>query len=79
MSDDHVEDHEFREMLRNVHDYFMKPRGMNLPSRAEELDDVLDAVRAGKFVVRAVLWFLGVIAAIGAAIAVARGWITKWL
>ena len=42
-------------------------------SRAEQIDEVLTAVRAGKLGTRIVLWICGLIAAVGAAYAAIKG------
>lgn len=56
-----------KKKLDELHAFFMRPRAPGRPSRAQDLDDVLMAVRTGKMGVRALLWFCGAIAAIAAA------------
>ena len=64
---------EEEKMLRAIHQFLIEPRGPKLPSRAEEIDSALDAVRAGKIGARAVLWLAGFISAVGAAWLMFRG------
>lgn len=42
-------------------------------SRAEQIEEILRAYRAGSFFVRAVLWGAGVVTAVGAALIALRG------
>lgn len=54
-----------REQLQNLHDFFFKSHLEGKPTRAEQLDEVLMAVRAGKFGSRIILWLAGFVAALG--------------
>lgn len=58
---------EERKMLSDLHSFLMKPTGPGKPSRAEQLDDALGSIRAGKLVARFALWISGAIIAITAA------------
>ena len=62
------------EKLEALHRFFIEPRAPGKPSRAEELDDALAALRAGKFGARSLLWLCGAIAALSAAWATMKGW-----
>lgn len=53
--------------LDEVHDFLLKPTGPGKPSRAEQLDDALAGVRAGKITARFILWISGFMVAIVAA------------
>ena len=59
--------------LDELHDFFMKPPLAGKPSRAQQIDDVLVAVRTGKLSVRALLWSAGALAAVAAAYAQIKG------
>lgn len=63
--------------LSALHDYFMKPELPGKKTRAQEIDELLSAARAGKLGARAVLWVLGFVAAAGAAWGATKGWFTK--
>ena len=63
------------EMIRRVHDWLFKPNIEGKPPRAELLDDVMTAIRAGKLWVRVLLYLMGAIAAFSAAWASVKGWI----
>lgn len=54
------------EMMRRVHDFLFVPPIEGKPSRSEQLDEVLSAVRAGKMGTRMLLWLAGIIAACAA-------------
>lgn len=56
------------EQNQRIDDYLMKPPGPGRKTRAQELDELLAAKRAGSLAARAVLWLLGFIAAVGAAV-----------
>ncbi|WP_157057477.1 hypothetical protein [Loktanella sp. 3ANDIMAR09] len=57
-----------RTKLDELHDFFLKPRAPGKPSRASQIDDLLEAVRAGKLTGRVILWVAGaIIALVGAA------------
>lgn len=58
--------------LDDLHRYFMVEPLPGKKSRAQEIDDLLTAARAGKLTARAVLWVMGFIAAFGAAWAAIR-------
>lgn len=62
---DRDEQHEL-EMIQRVHDFLFRPHIEGKPTRAEQIDEALSALRAGKIGGRVVLWMAGVIAAIGA-------------
>lgn len=64
---------EQQKQLTEIHHFLLAPRGPNQPSRAEEIDEALNAVKAGKFGARAVLWSAGFIAAMGAAWTAIKG------
>jgi len=57
-----------RQKLDDLHDFFIKPRAPNKPSRATQIDDLLEAVRAGKLTGRVILWVAGAIITVVAAI-----------
>lgn len=59
--------------LGKLHDYFFGRPHEKARTRAEELDEILAATRAGKLGARSLLWLLGFIAAAGAAWAAIRG------
>lgn len=50
----------------HAHDFLFEPPIKGKPPRAEQIDEVLSTVRAGKLGGRAVLWLAGVIAAAAA-------------
>lgn len=54
------------EMVRRGDDFLFQPHIQGKPTRAEQLDELLSAVRAGKIGTRITLWIAGVIAAFGA-------------
>ena len=56
------------EMVRRAHDFLFVPPIEGKPNRAEQVDELLGAVRAGKIGTRIVLWLCGLVAAIGVAI-----------
>ncbi|WP_157057529.1 hypothetical protein [Loktanella sp. 3ANDIMAR09] len=58
---------EEREKLDDLHDFFIKPRAPGKPSRASQIDDLLEAVRAGKLTGRVILWVAGAIITMTAA------------
>ena len=53
--------------LDEIHDYLLKPTGPNKPSRAEQIDDALAGVRAGRITARFILWVSGFVVAFIAA------------
>ena len=57
---------EEHDMIKRLYDYLFHPPVVGKTSRAEQLDEVLAAVRAGKMTTRILVWVAGVIAAIGA-------------
>ena len=62
---DHDEQHEL-EMIQRVHDFLFRPHIEGKPTRAEQIDEALSALRAGKISARITLWLAAVFAAIGA-------------
>lgn len=64
---------EEKQMLRELHDFWMKPSRPGKPSRADKVDQIFTAVEAGKIGARFVLWACGFIAAVGAAWAAIKG------
>ena len=61
---------EIKKVNDNLDAYLLQPRSPGKPSRASELDNVLDAVRAGGIGVSAVKGIAAVIATVGAAVGV---------
>ncbi len=57
---------EQEKMLSEVHEWLFQARRPGAPSRAEEIDTVMEQIRAGRFLARAVLWLAGLSAAAGA-------------
>lgn len=57
-------------MIQRVHDFWFVPPLEGKPTRAEQTDEILAAVRAGKIGTRIVLWLAGLVIAVGAAVAV---------
>ena len=51
----------------------MKSPGPGKPTRAQQIDDLLIAVRTGKLSFRAVLWVAGALAALAAAYTEVKG------
>ena len=68
-----------REQVRQLHSYFMQRDLPHKKTRAEEIDELLAAARAGKLTARATLWLLGFIAAAGAAYASTIDGVREWL
>lgn len=62
-----------KQKLNDLHDFFMKPPVAGKPSRAQQIDDALNAIRSGKFTVRALLWACGAVVAVLAAWNAIRG------
>lgn len=58
----------------DLHSFFMRRELPHKKTRAEEIDEILATVRAGKIGARLTLWGLGFIAAVGAAWGSTRGW-----
>lgn len=48
-----------RMMLKELHDFWMKPSRKGRKSRAEQIDDVLTTVQTGRLTFRAVLYLAG--------------------
>lgn len=65
---------EEHKMIARVHDYLFHPPVEGKTSRAEQLDEVLVAVRAGKLGTRALLWLSSLVVAAGAVWAALSGW-----
>ena len=59
--------------LDDLHGFFMRPRAPGRPSRAQEIDEVLSAVAAGRIGIRLGLWLAGTIVAVSAAWTAVRG------
>jgi hypothetical protein len=57
-----------QQKIDELHRFWMVPQGPKRPSRAEEIDQLLAGVRAGRFSVRAILWLAGAALSIGAAL-----------
>lgn len=51
------------EMMKRLDDFLFKPPIEGKPSRAQQIDELLAAVRAGKMGTRLLLWLAGVVAA----------------
>ena len=64
---------EEHKMIKEVHDWLLKPPIAGKPTRAVQLDDIMAAIRAGKLGGRAMLWIAGAIAALLAAWAQIKG------
>ncbi|KQI68686.1 hypothetical protein AN189_07195 [Loktanella sp. 3ANDIMAR09] len=62
-----------KQKLDDLHDFFLKPRAPGKPSRAAQIDDLLEAVRAGKLTARAVLWLAGAAISIAAVLRLLGG------
>ncbi len=60
-------------MIKRTHDFWFVPPIEGKSSRAEQIDELLGAVRAGKIGTRIVLWLAGLVAAIGVVVAQMRG------
>jgi len=60
--------------LAALHDFFMKPPLPGKPSRADQLDEILNGYRTGKMSIRAFIWLCGVVVAIAAAYSAVKGW-----
>ena len=60
-------------MISEMHDFWFKPPVAGRPTRAQQVDDVLTAVKTGKLTVRAALWMAGAIIAITAALGQVKG------
>ena len=58
---------EEHDMMREVRDWLMKPPISGQPSRAEQLDQLLSSVRAGKMGARVFLYMCGAVVAVIAA------------
>ncbi len=56
-----------QQKIDDLHRFWMAPQGPGRPSRAQEIDQILAGVRAGKFSVRAILWLVGAGLSVGAA------------
>lgn len=67
-------DDELRKKVDELHRFWMQPTGPGAPSRAQEFDEVLRAVRAGRLGVRALLYLCGAVISISATVAAVRGW-----
>lgn len=66
---------EEHDMVREMHDWLFKPPITGRPARAEQLDDVMSGVRAGKLTFRLALYVAGAVTAFGGAFATVKGWI----
>lgn len=71
----HIEDK--LDKLEDQSDFWHKPPVAGARTRAQQVEDVLTAIRAGRLVSRGLLWIAGAIIAIGAAVPHLRGWIGK--
>lgn len=60
-------------MVKRTHDFWFEPPIEGKPNRAQQVDEVLSAVRAGKIGTRIVLWLCGLIAAVAAAYTTLKG------
>lgn len=60
-------DEQEMEKLDEIHAFFFQEHIKGQPSRAQQIDEVLMAVRTGRNAFRAVAWMLGGVALIGAA------------
>lgn len=62
-------------MLRKLHDFFMEPIHEGQPTRAQQLDDILNTVKTGRLTFRAALYLAGALVALSA------GWehLKTWL
>ncbi|EEX09636.1 hypothetical protein SL1157_1680 [Ruegeria lacuscaerulensis ITI-1157] len=61
------------DMIKEVHDFLFKPPLEGKSSRAEQLDEIMSAVRAGKMGTRILLWLAGVVAAVSAILVQFKG------
>lgn len=68
---------EEHQMIKDVHDWLFKPPIRGKPDRANQLDDLLSGVRAGKLFGRVVLYMAGFVVAIGGAYGTMKGWFHK--
>ena len=65
---------EEHQMIKRTHDFWFAPHVEGKPTRAEQIDELLSGVRAGKLGFRVALYLAGFVAAVGAAYGSVRGW-----
>lgn len=65
------------EKLEDQSDFWHRPPVTGARTRAQQVEDLLSALRAGGLVSRGLLWIAGAVIAFGAAIPHVRGWIGK--
>lgn len=63
-------------MIRELHDFFMKPSHPGKPTRAAQLDEILSVVKTGQLTFRAVLYLAGALVAISVGWQHLRDWFT---
>jgi len=63
--------------LKEQSAFWHRPPVEGARTRAQQVQDLLDAIRAGRLVSRGLLWIAGAIIAFGAAVPHVRGWIGK--
>jgi len=61
--------------LDKIHDWLFNKPGEQEKSRAGRIDDLLFAVKYGKWTMRGLLWLAGAVGAAATAIAAIKGWI----
>lgn len=56
------------QMIRDVHEFLFKPAvpGSSI-TRAQQIEELLNAARSGKFIARLALWAAGAVIALGTA------------
>jgi len=62
-----------RQKLDQIHAFFFKTDLPKKPSRAEQIDQLLGAVRAGKVTTRVIMWAAGLIIAVTGVYSTAKG------
>lgn len=65
---------EEHDKIEDVHDFLFRPAVAGQMTRAQKLDDLLNAVSAGKLGARVVLWLAGAIVGVAGALAILKGW-----
>lgn len=63
--------------IAELHDFFMEAKRGDRPSRAEQIDKLLDTVWAGKLLGRIILYVCGAVITVGTAVATWRGWFSQ--
>lgn len=61
-------------MMKKTNDWLFGSDTPGKPSRAEQLDDLMSGVRAGKFTFRLALYIAGAVTVFGGAWGTVKGW-----